>query len=60
MNKKLIPENTLTFIRKLRDNCDKREKEANNSIERALKLNQNELLTINLLDSFKPTFEICL
>jgi hypothetical protein len=60
MNKKLIPENTLTFIRKLRDNCDKREKEANNSIERALKLNQNELLTINLFDSFKPTFEICL
>ena len=51
MSKRIISTHTISLIRRLRDTCDKREKEASKRAERSLKLKQKDLLTINLFDS---------
>jgi hypothetical protein len=49
ITKKLIPENTISYIKKLSSNCEKHENEANERVDRAIKLKQGDQLSINLL-----------
>jgi hypothetical protein len=51
ITKNLIPENTISYIKKLSSNCEKYENEANKRVDRAIKLKQGDQLSINLLHS---------